>query len=919
MPKKAQIHVHVVSHTHWDREWYFPFHRFRVYLNRTLKQVLDLLEQNPDYRHFVLDGQAVILEDYVEIFPEEKDRLRRQVQAGRLSIGPWYILPDEFLVSGEATVRNLLMGDAVCRAFGGRQTVGYMPDSFGHLAQMPQILRKAGLDSFIFTRGHGEELETLGTEYWWRAPDGSTVLTVNQRTGYWNFAALGYRELWENNTRRRPDFSLAQARTEALLTEYAGLANVNVFLFNNGVDHMLPQPELPAWLARLRLAFPHVTFQHSSFEAFIRAVKNAKPRLRTYQGELLSGKYHFILSGVWSARMYLKQLNDRAQTLLEKVTEPLAVYAWLTGGVDYPQETLDYAWKRLLQNHPHDSICGCSTDEVHREMVPRFEGVLQTAEQLVRDRLEALSPYIGAGEEDERQPTLVLFNPLTFARTEVVERLLILPPGLDIRELELLDPKGRRVPFEVVWAEEAERFWNVDLPTEIYPEPQRELYDLYYVQSFPQQRTKRRKAPEITNCFAWIRFVARDVPALSHQVYRLQKRGPARKAATVQPRVSATRNRLENEFCRVTVHRNGTVDLLHKPSGVLYQGLNLLADTEDVGDEYDYAPARHSQTVTSRVCRGTVEPAEATGLCARLRVRFDFPLPRRILSHRRRRSRRRVACPVQVEVTLRAGSPLVEFVTTVENRAEDHRLRVHFPAPFRTDRIYSDGAFLINARSTEVPRVEDWAQAPLPTRPQQDFSFLHDGRHGLAVFNRGLPEVEAIPTRTGTTLALTLLRCVGWLSRADGLRNGDAGPRIATPEAQCPGRHVFHYAVAAFRGDPIDAGLKRLADAYKSPLLLKQGQRSHTLWKGRSLLSVASPRVAVSAVKKHRSRNSVILRLYNLTGKPVRETVRSEVRVKRAWYTDLLEKRLERIELRDPHGVPVRLGAHEIVTLEIAF
>jgi len=197
--------AYVVSHTHWDREWYLPYHRFRVSLVRVVDQVLDALDNDESFEHFLLDGQAVVLEDYLEVRPEEAERIVTLVRRGALSLGPWYVLPDEFLVSGEATARNLLIGHAVAAKFGPVQNAGYMPDSFGHIEQMPQLLRRAGIDSFIYTRGNGDELEELGLEYLWRAPDGSEVLAINQWGGYCNAAALGLAEMWHAHTRRETD------------------------------------------------------------------------------------------------------------------------------------------------------------------------------------------------------------------------------------------------------------------------------------------------------------------------------------------------------------------------------------------------------------------------------------------------------------------------------------------------------------------------------------------------------------------------------------------------------------------------------------------------------------------------------------------------------------------------------------------
>ncbi len=174
----GMIAVTFVPHTHWDREWYRPFQEFRSRLIRLLDSVLDILERDEKYRHFHLDGQAILLEDYLEARPEREALIPRMAREGRLSVGPWYVLPDEFLVSGESLIRNLLAGRAIAREFGGYCPVAYLPDQFGHIAQMPQILRRFGIEAAVLWRGLDYEV-SRHNEFWWVAPDGSRVLAVH--------------------------------------------------------------------------------------------------------------------------------------------------------------------------------------------------------------------------------------------------------------------------------------------------------------------------------------------------------------------------------------------------------------------------------------------------------------------------------------------------------------------------------------------------------------------------------------------------------------------------------------------------------------------------------------------------------------------------------------------------------------------
>ncbi|MFH1688971.1 MAG: glycoside hydrolase family 38 C-terminal domain-containing protein [Candidatus Eisenbacteria bacterium] len=924
-PKKRTAYI--VSHTHWDREWYLPYHRFRVSLVRVVDQVLDALENDESFEHFLLDGQCVALEDYLEARPEEAGRIEALVRSGALSIGPWYVLPDEFLVSGEATVRNLLVGHAVAGAIGPVQKVGYMPDSFGHIAQMPQLLRRSGIDSFIYTRGNGDELEELGLEYTWRAPDGSEVLAVNQWGGYCNASALGFEEMWHALTRRDINTQRAVEQVGDLLERMGKRTNCDALLLNNGCDHHPPQKGFGTILKSLREAFPNVEFVHGTVSDYVAAVRESGAAKGTYEGEMLGGRYHHILSGVWSARMRLKQQNDAAQTLLAGYVEPVAAYSHFLLDRPYPHGLIDYSWKLLMKNHPHDSICGCSTDEVHREMEPRFAGVRDTGEQLLSAELEYLAPAFARKAADDAETVICVVNPLPFKRTELIERLVVFqPPGIDSHRLHLYDEEGLSVPFTIVSKRYVERFWAIDYRSELFSSRQGDIFRMY-LDHFGDRIVRTEAERDESDCFLTVQFVARDLPALGHANYyfRQETGGDGDESSHRPPSVWAVRvvgNSLENDLVRVTLHHNGTFDIEDKKTGRVYPGLNLYEDTEDIGDEYDYAPAGHSLTLTSADTYGDTRVIEDTGLSARLEVRYDLHLPSALEKNRDHRRPDTVACRTTTRVRLRTGSPVVEVDVDFENRARDHRLRALFPTPVVTDTVLSDGHFLVSERPIDKPDGAEWVQPPPTTYPQQEFSLVSDDRGGVAVLNRGLPEIEA--TRDGTgeaTLALTLLRCVGWLSRDDFAvtRRGNAGPTIHTPEAQCLGAQRFGYAVVPFAGDHIAAGIKNLSLAYRTQVLTKQGVRDQCVPGGTGLLSKTSDAVCVSAVKKHETRDTLVVRLYNLTGSAVREALTLGADVSGAWRTTLLEERLSSLSVDDGRDLCVELGPHEIATLEIEF
>ncbi len=935
MPKDLAP-VYIVSHTHWDREWYWPFRRFRVNLERVVHQVLEELESDPEFRHFLLDGQAVLLEDYLGVRPEDRRRLAALVQAGKLAVGPWYVLPDEFLVSGEATVRNLLTGHRIANAFGACQKVGYLPDSFGHIAQLPQILRRAGIDSFVFTRGHGDEAAELGLEFTWRAPDGSEVLAVHQCEGYCNAGSLGHAELWHAHTQRAVDPERAVTRVREIFAEMYDRSNGNIWLLCNGCDHLPPQADLAVVMQALREAFPEKEFRHASLAEFLTAVRASGCAGKVYTGELRGGREHPILSGVWSARMPLKQLNDVCQTLLADQVEPLLAYARFAHGRDYPQGLLRDAWKLLLKNHPHDSICGCSTDEVHREMMARFAGITAAGEQMARNALTSLAPTFGREPAGDRGTVLCVFNPLPITRTAILERTVVLQPlGYDMEKLQLYDEAGRPVPFKVVERLVVERFWGVDYRTELTAEQQQAAFAAYR-EHFGPRILKGEEEAGRHDTFLRIQFAARDLPPLGHALFHLTDGAPPAPPETAAPvptspteltdSVLVAENLLENTFFRVHLRPDGTFDVLDKTSNYLYRGLNVLEDVEDIGDEYDHCATDNPEIITSLGMDGGLRVVEDTGLRGTLEARLAMDLPRGVVPDRTRRTRRereQVECEVCVRVTLMAHCPRVDVALEFDNQAQDHRLRALFPTGLITDTLVSDGHFLVNRRPiTPGTTGVSWVQPPSQTLPQQDFSLLEDGAHGLAILNRGLPEIAALPDQHGhVTLALTLLRCVGWLSRDDlaSRRQANAGPTVFTPDAQCPGRHLFQYAVVPFAGDWLGADVLGISRRFHVAPLVVQGVADGCVPGGAGLVGKTSARTAITAVKRQEERDTLIVRVYNLTGEKVAETLTFGRDCRSGWRTNLLEERQEELIAFSPRELGLEMGPHEIVTVEVMF
>ena len=937
MSKTIRHRLHVVSHTHWDREWYSPFQQFRQRLVRLVDRLLDLMERNAEYRYFVLDGQSIVLEDYFAIRPENRERFRALVQAGRIETGPWYVLPDEFLVSAEALIRNLQIGHRVASEHGGVMKVGYMPDSFGHIAQMPQLLRGCNIDNFVFSRGLGDEEERLGTEFLWVAPDGNRVLAIYQINGYCNGTELGFEGVGEH-AGETPRLDVFLDRLYQEINKIGQAAKPasdgsKHILINNGCDHLEPQPELPKMLNYANSVLKDSALEHTTFSRFIATLRRSGLSFPNHSGELHGSKRQDVLSGVFSARVSLKQQNDACEMLLANLAEPLATLAWLRAGANHGSGFLNQAWKKLLQNHPHDSICGCSIDAVHREMLGRFDEARQIGENVVDAALESLAQRVRRFSASPETPSFIVANPAAAPRREVMRALVLLPPGRLPKTLAVCDSNSQPLPTHVI------RSWPIASREDYHlPEAFAKLGQTLGQHPLTFASKRAHLLQDRTNFHldaakegtpwqvAEVEFLTPELAPVSYRTFSVRPvEAEKAKAVEATEAVRVKGNVVENAFIRVKFFPDGSFELLDKISKRLHQRCNVFEDTEDVGDEYDYSPAPKSQTVWSRGRKGKLRVVQQSDLAAEIEVTLNLPLPAefdRSAKPKGGRSKKLVQCPLEIRFTITAATPYVAVRTTFQNLVRDHRLRVHCHAPLATNNSLAGQQFYVIERPLKKPVGKNWLQPPSPTEPMQHFCAVEDRKSGLALLTQGLYEYEASRAGKDTSLILTLLRAVGWLSRNDlATRPKHAGPAFPTPEAQCQGPQVFEYAIMPYSGNWEKANVPTWAQRFRVPLLEKvcrgASPTGSILPADFSLFRAEPDSLVITAVKKCDARDTVLVRLYNASSQRVRGKLHWGMPVSHAWKVNLLEERSEEITVFSNSRVDLDCPAWRITTVEL--
>ena len=772
--------VFIVPHTHWDREWFFTSSTAKIYLLKDLKDVIDCLANDIKYHSFLLDGQASLIEDYLKWRPQDMDRVKKLVKNKRLILGPWYTQTDQFMVSAESIVNNLRIGMQECDKLGGYMNIAYVPDSFGQESSMPQIYREFDIHDAVLYRGFSLSSASK-SEFIWQGEDGSEVTVYRMACGYFIGGVID-------------ETKLAELMTEEPFKTVTLTATTNNLLFPNGSDMAPIRFDLPKFTSKLNHANAgKFTFKVASLEEYIKAVRQQNPLLKRISGEQDCGKDMRVHKSIYSSRADIKQLNTKLQFYLSNIMEPILTLG-NHFGFEYPEQAVNAIWKKMFKNAAHDSMGNCVSDRVNEDIEMRYKEVQDLATGLVELTMREISTRI----ENANHPiTLTVFNSMPVIRNEVLHYTLYSPS----RAFSIRDMQGSNIQFEITNIKDVTK--KITDAT-IQLDPGKQIYH-------PQKVYQIDLDIECTQIpsFGYKQLYLSVLPDQERHLKRI-----------VEGKM------IENEFYRIEVNDDGSLNILDKSNQYLYQNQAILEENGDDGDSYNYSPPRKDMHIFST--QQSYKVYQYLGkLKNQLIINFNFKIP----SNLTKRAQKVVdtTMPVSLEVTLTKNSKIIAFKINVDNRkSKSHRLCINFDSEIVTKTSIADMQFgtvkrqVVKEKELTLWRQETdkWQEMPISINTMQSFVAISNNTRCMAVIPQGVREYECIG-KNHSIMRLTIFRTYGMLGKKNllyrpGRASGDE--TVVTPQAQLQKKLSFEFALKTLATTYDQSSLANEVKQWDTPL-----------------------------------------------------------------------------------------------------
>ncbi len=842
--------LYVVNHTHWDREWYQTFEQFRYRLKNAVEHIVDMMEEG-QMETFLFDGQTIILEDYKEVADgEDYERLLSLITKKQIEVGPWYVLPDEFLISGESLLRNLQIGIQTSKRLGSDYQIGYLPDTFGHISQLPQIFRGMGIDTALIFRG----ALSKHTEVTWIGADQTQCLTI-------------VLPLWEGYYQPFLSEDAFKEKTKEYTERIEPFLNTSEMLLLHGADHMVPAKDIKWRIGLLNNYLENTQVKECKMSTYVKTLSGRVTK-EQIAGEQRNCEKAYILPGVLSARSYLKVQNQQCEDLLTGWVEPVDL---LRKDKSNCGQFITHLWKTLIKNHPHDSICGCSIDEVHEEMEMRSKKIMQAGNSFVQQKMNTICHT----DLHQYNDYLYVFYPHLHENHSVyIETEVTIPVDKDTGNIGLYEG-DTRIAIDVLRSEKREVFVS-----------------------------EMEKQPNWYPCIVYTIGFVSSFDGMQLKAFHITQEPVEKRLALLM----TTKKHIENEYYKIEISSDETLRVYDKKTGLIYDNLHQITSTLDCGDEYTYCPPTYDCMTKATMLKAPVVTSGKS--FETISISQGLNMPQELDAKRDGAADDTVLSEIFTKITLCINDPVIHFKTTVDNKAKDHRLRVGFPLSKKADCSYGDTPFDLVERPVLCDigfHAGKQKEVPVNTHPSSSVVYAE----GIGVLHGGLQEYEVgYYDENRDAIYMTLMRCVGWLSRDDfSTRGGGAGPKMPTPQAQCIGTYTFDYGLTL--AQPKER-LINLAKQMRIKCIVNQGLLAEI---PSTLCALDNPDIVVTACKKNEMKH-LIVRLFNPATKQKACSLTFGRPLKKVWESNLLDEPVQEL-IAESHKISLSLKPKQIYTLTI--
>ncbi len=870
--ENKNITIYYASSSHWDREWYIPFQGFRYNLVKMTDDMVKKLENDENFDIFFFDGQTIVLEDYKEIAGDRADRLKSLINKGRVLIGPWYIMPDEFLVSGESLIRNLMTGSKVAEKWGVEPwKYGFANDIFGHIAQMPQIFAGFGIKGVYLGRGLGNDVNM--SHFRWRSPDGTEAVTFLGSYGAFNAKCAEHygKKDFDSLLKDYIDCEIAKSEVPVVLIMHTG-------------DHIFANENVPDIKKRIGKLYPNAVIKHTSLTEMVKEVEKYYDKLPVVNGELIKTcKYPIdkdngslvLVANSNSSYYTLKQKNDYCQNLLEKRLEPMIVMSeFFKHKLD--RTFVDLAYNYLLKNQPHDSICGCSIDKTHNDMHYRYAQIENIGDALKFDFL-----YNENERSDTQNYTLTVYNfePYYEKRTitadlEFSGRYAKAVDRFSGREaidaFEIFDKDGNKIPYQII---------------------KTDFNSLKRING--QQNVMTRKYT--------VSFVA-ELPAFGYVQYKI---APTYPRAHFAPALCTDDNCAENKYIRLSILQNGELEIFDKVTEKKYSGLNRFYDDGEMGDGWWHMQPKNDSVINSISAPCIIEKISSGSISTVFKITKTLSIPEFYDENSHIRSVKRVDLKIESIVTVNADSPLVEIKTTLDNCAKDHRLRVVMPTGIQNDSYFAGQTFYKVVRKTKLPDTALYYEREMPEKNMNGIIGIKDKNgNGLAfVSAEGLHEGSV--NECGN-IAVTMLRSFHRVFLQPDAVNSQLQQKLE-----------YKYAFIPLNNETEYCDLLKIQNRLAGTIIV--GMEKNPDGKdinAKSLIEISNNHIMPSIIKNSQDESGKIIRVFNSSDKAEETMISLHFNAEKAFFTNLNEEVTDEIELHN-NSVKLKIDPWKIVTVKI--